>query len=131
MFQMYSHMQRRNAGSEEKKEQETTGHDRFYQERSRYELSVFGEWRKFFVNDAVQLEAKTNKKIDKNAHFLPSCRKKKDYFSLKHLKCVFLPRTSRVEQQRTFFVEQMSKFVIFTEGNIIDGDLDKCGEILS
>lgn len=65
MFQMYSHMQRRNAGSEEKKEQETTGHDRFYQERSRYELSVFGEWRNFFVNDAVQLEAKTNKKLIK------------------------------------------------------------------
>lgn len=36
MFQMYSHMQRRSAGGpEEKKEQETTGHDRFYQERSR------------------------------------------------------------------------------------------------
>lgn len=35
MFQMYSHMQRK-AGVDEKKEQETTGHDRFYQERSRY-----------------------------------------------------------------------------------------------
>ncbi|KAG5675994.1 hypothetical protein PVAND_005850 [Polypedilum vanderplanki] len=35
MFQMYSHMQRRHHDSEEKKEPETTGHDRFYQERSR------------------------------------------------------------------------------------------------
>jgi PX domain-containing protein kinase-like protein len=35
MFQMYSHMQRRNADSDDKKETETTGHDRFYQERSR------------------------------------------------------------------------------------------------
>jgi len=37
MFQMYSHMQRRHNDSEEKKEPETTGHDRFYQERNRYE----------------------------------------------------------------------------------------------
>jgi hypothetical protein len=44
MFQMYSHMQRRNAtGVEEKKEQETTGHDRFYQERSRYGELMFGD----------------------------------------------------------------------------------------
>jgi PX domain-containing protein kinase-like protein len=33
MFQMYSTMQRRQ--NEQEKEQETTGHDRFYQERSR------------------------------------------------------------------------------------------------
>ena len=48
-------MQRRNAGSEEKKEQETTGHDRFYQERSRYELSVCLESGGIFF---CQLEAK-------------------------------------------------------------------------
>lgn len=87
-------MQRRNAGSEEKKEQETTGHDRFYQERSRYELSVFGEWRNFFVNDAVQLEAKTNKKIDKNAHFLPSCRKKGLFLSQTYKVRVFTSNES-------------------------------------
>ncbi|XP_070496714.1 uro-adherence factor A [Chironomus tepperi] len=35
MFQMYSHMQRRHNDIDEKKEPETTGHDRFYQERTR------------------------------------------------------------------------------------------------
>lgn len=36
MFQMYSTMQRRhNSDQSESKEPETTGHDRFYQERSR------------------------------------------------------------------------------------------------
>lgn len=36
MFQMYSSMQRRhNADDKDQKEPETTGHDRFYQERSR------------------------------------------------------------------------------------------------
>lgn len=37
MFQMYSSMQRRqNSDNSDQKEPETTGHDRFYQERSRY-----------------------------------------------------------------------------------------------
>lgn len=35
MFQMYHSMQRRQ-NVEDEKESETTGHDRFYQERSRY-----------------------------------------------------------------------------------------------
>lgn len=36
MFQMYSSLQRRhNADDKDQKEPETTGHDRFYQERSR------------------------------------------------------------------------------------------------
>lgn len=35
MFQMYSNMQRRQNDEKDQKELETTGHDRFYQERSR------------------------------------------------------------------------------------------------
>lgn len=38
MFQMYHNMQRRQ-NTEDEKEPETTGHDRFYQERSRYSYS--------------------------------------------------------------------------------------------
>lgn len=42
MFQMYSTIQRRhNMSNDDQKESETTGHDRFYQERSRYKHAKF------------------------------------------------------------------------------------------
>lgn len=49
MFQMYSNMQRRQ-NSEDPKEPETTGHDRFYQDRSRY-FTRLRFRRKFKVSD--------------------------------------------------------------------------------
>lgn len=38
MFQMYQNLRRQ---AEEQQESQTTGHDRFYQERSRYQLNNF------------------------------------------------------------------------------------------
>lgn len=52
MFQMYSSMQRRNlADDKDIKEPETTGHDRFYQERSRYKVSFSFSIKPYYLSN--------------------------------------------------------------------------------